>query len=380
MSIFKRLAMESVFFENVNVLNTDVLTQTINEFSNITECNIAFSSDKRVVWADSKFYTTSGFSPSDLHSKSFNYFFRLIPDQSYNSIQNILELDNLEIGMLFFYRRRQSSPGVGVICNSINGGEFPHRISFVDISAIFYKFTDLYKQLQNQTSKISVINDFISILLHDLRNSVGAGLRLSEIVHNEYNTGRVDDLDKQFSVIISAAHSSLEILNKLQDWYYSIKDGTSVLREVDLTKLTKEILNELSIFAELKGISIKNKISKRIYTSVNAEVFRIVLRNFITNSIKFSKQNSEIKLYFTLSENIILVHVEDTGIGISSIIANKILNGEPVFPEIGTFNERGCGKGLSICNDILKRNNGQMFIAGTPGVGSLFSFSLPISR
>ena len=105
-------------------------------------------------------------------------------------------------------------------------------------------------------------------------------------------------------------------------------------------------------------------------------MINLVLRNLISNAIKFTPENGHIAIGATELSSFVEVYVQDTGLGLSSEALEKI-NGNDFYTTKGTASESGTGLGLMLCKDFLNRNGGQMHIESEIGKGSTFSFTLP---
>jgi len=105
-------------------------------------------------------------------------------------------------------------------------------------------------------------------------------------------------------------------------------------------------------------------------------MIHLVLRNLISNAIKFTPQCGTITVGATESGSFAEVFVQDTGMGISPEALKKI-NSNLFYTTKGTLSESGTGLGLMLCKEFLHKNNGRMHIESKVGAGSLFSFTLP---
>ena len=105
-------------------------------------------------------------------------------------------------------------------------------------------------------------------------------------------------------------------------------------------------------------------------------MIKIVLRNLITNAIKFTPQNGSIQISSTLADGFVTIAVHDTGIGIKDKDKPKIFSFTS-HTTLGTGNEKGTGIGLKICKDFIELNKGRIWMESTEGEGSTFYVSIP---
>ena len=106
-------------------------------------------------------------------------------------------------------------------------------------------------------------------------------------------------------------------------------------------------------------------------------MFRTVLRNLITNAIKFSKTGSEVTIRTNDSGNNVVISIEDEGIGISEKNINRLFKVEESLSTKGTEDEKGSGLGLILCYEFIKINKGTIWVKSIEGKGSTFFISLP---
>jgi signal transduction histidine kinase len=127
---------------------------------------------------------------------------------------------------------------------------------------------------------------------------------------------------------------------------------------------------------EAKHIQIKMKMDEPAYVSGDKEMVNLVLRNLISNAIKFTPEEGTITLDAREDESYIEVFVNDSGTGMSADVLQRLIEGSH-YTTVGTANEPGTGLGIMLCKEFLSRNGGRLNIQSEPGKGSTFSFTLP---
>jgi len=105
-----------------------------------------------------------------------------------------------------------------------------------------------------------------------------------------------------------------------------------------------------------------------------------IMRNLLTNAIKFSHQKSEVHLNSNIENDYVVVSIHDDGIGIEPKVLDQLLKNPEVFQSPGTSGERGSGLGISICKTFLESHNGRIWAESNFGEGSTFYFSLPLKK
>lgn len=102
-----------------------------------------------------------------------------------------------------------------------------------------------------------------------------------------------------------------------------------------------------------------------------------ILRNLITNAIKFSHSDSKITLKSTAENNMVKFSVQDSGTGIEPEYIDRLFNIESAFSTTGTGNEKGSGLGLILCKEFVEKSGGSIWLESTLGIGTTFYFTIP---
>ena len=132
--------------------------------------------------------------------------------------------------------------------------------------------------------------------------------------------------------------------------------------------------------AELKNIKIRLNGDTKAKARIDQDMIKTVLRNLVGNAIKFSKPGSEVDVNIVEKENFISISVVDSGEGISKENQEKLFKADSHFTSFGTDNEEGSGLGLLLCKEFVVRNGGKIWFKSTEGVGSTFSFDIPVQK
>ena len=114
-----------------------------------------------------------------------------------------------------------------------------------------------------------------------------------------------------------------------------------------------------------------------MYAHADTDMVMTVVRNLISNALKFTSESGQVVVGAKISEGVVEVFVTDTGVGIGADDLNRLFRSDSRFTEYGTRNEKGCGLGLLLCKDFVERNNGAIWVESKEGEGSTFRFSLP---
>ena len=143
-------------------------------------------------------------------------------------------------------------------------------------------------------------------------------------------------------------------------------------------------LEPLAHMGETKGVTIANAIGQ-IAAYGDEPLVRIVLRNLVSNGIKFSKNGGVVQISASRvtehgpngPQSMVRITVRDDGIGMSSAAIANLFELDRTVSAPGTRGERGTGLGLYLCRDIITRHGGTVTVESAPGTGSAFHFTLP---
>lgn len=215
-----------------------------------------------------------------------------------------------------------------------------------------------------------------SLIAHDLRGSVGNisnGLRMllteDDLVLSEEET-------KEFlGSLFHSADNSYELLENLLAWARNQSHSiTPSLEMVDLESIILSNLELLSELGKIKSIKIFTSTDNKIDVFCDRNMVHTVLRNFISNAIKFTNKNGIIEIRTEVKEHFVSVSVIDNGVGMRK---DQIKNIHKGFTTDGTANEKGTGIGLALCRDFLSKNNGWFNVTSEVDKGSTFTFTVP---
>lgn len=237
---------------------------------------------------------------------------------------------------------------------------------------------DQAKELQ----KLNITKDkFFSIIAHDLKSPFNAIMGFSELMLQNYND--LDDVTfiKGLKTIESAGNHAFKLVENLLLWSKNQTKGNNFTPEwLSLNKQITEslILAESAIQNKELEVSFKQKQIINIYTDRN--MIDLVLRNLISNAIKFTHKKGKISVTISENDQEILTSITDTGIGISENKLATLFEINKPKNTLGTENEQGTGLGLILCKDFIENLGGKIWVESTLGIGSTFTFSLPQSK
>lgn len=236
----------------------------------------------------------------------------------------------------------------------------------------------LFKSQTIELQQLNQLKDRIfSIIAHDLR---GPLVNLAQIL--KMTTDDIITID-EFKVLAPTLNKDIsyttELLENILHWSRSQLKGYGI--DKDLFDLKNMLVNEIDYHlpaAEAKNIQIVQDVFPGEMVYADRLMIQIVIRNILSNAIKFCNENCEINITAVYKkEGFIELCIKDNGVGMSDTALKKIFNGENLSTR-GTMNEKGTGLGLVICKEFMEKNDGKLLVKSEPGKGSSFCIYLPV--
>lgn len=233
--------------------------------------------------------------------------------------------------------------------------------------------------LESQTLQLTELDDLknrlFSIISHDLKTPIYSLRNLFRNVEKYDIPG--DEIKVLVPDIINDLNYTTSLMENLLQWAKSQMKGNNVNPQLlDIAVIVNEVQQLLRLQAESKQVYVKAKIDPSIYIFADKDMINLVLRNIISNAIKFTPSNGEINVGAAVKNEMVEMYVQDTGTGISAENIEKLFANN-YFTTNGTANESGTGLGLMLCKDFLLKNGGNISVESEVGKGSKFLFTLP---
>lgn len=250
-----------------------------------------------------------------------------------------------------------------------------------NVASIFITLQDITerKQLEDELSLLNKKKDrFFSIISHDLKSPFNAIVGITEILHNDFDGMSRGEVAQFIDLLSTSTKRALDLLNNLLIWS-RIQLGTIRFNpeKIILSEKIKQQLEKFSTAITEKAIVVNNNLSHEIIIAADSEMLNTILGNLISNAVKFNKSGGEIKINAQDEVKMILVSIEDSGIGLTADDITKLFKIETHVTEIGEGREKGTGLGLVLCNEFIKIHGGTISVQSEPMKGSIFSFTLP---
>ncbi len=248
-------------------------------------------------------------------------------------------------------------------------------VSMIFIALLVYRRQRVYRELTHQ---LQLANDskerLLSVISHDLRSSVGT-LRNAAKVISEGITD-VDETRNLLESFFPVADSTYDLLENLLTWAKCSKENIAPdFTLINLKDIINKTIEHTHHLAVSKSIKIVNTLSDQ-FIKADKNMILSVSRNILNNSIKFSHPNSEVLIESKNTEDMVIVSVTDSGIGMEPEQLKTIFENPEENQSVGTMGERGSGLGIIICKAFLKSHGGNIWAESTFGKGTTFYFSL----
>ncbi|MCB0753530.1 MAG: PAS domain-containing sensor histidine kinase, partial [Ignavibacteriae bacterium] len=223
---------------------------------------------------------------------------------------------------------------------------------------------------------------FFSIISHDLRSPFTSIIGFAEVMLEDIETLTKDEIKEFTNSIYKSSKNIQNLLENLLQWS-RVQTGRIEFNPInfDLNNLINDVIALYQVNAARKKINLISSVEKN-YT-VRADKFMIdtVLRNLVSNSIKFTNSGGEIKVNVEeLSEKELTISVSDNGVGIKEEVIEKLFKIDSHVTTKGTEKEKGTGIGLILCKEFVEKHEGKIWVESKIDEGSQFKFILPIKN
>ena len=220
---------------------------------------------------------------------------------------------------------------------------------------------------------------FFSIISHDLRSPFGTILGFSQLLSENLDQYTPEQTRKFVDNIYQTSKNTYELLQNLLDW--SILQTGKISQKIEKNNL-KTIVNDTSLLydniAESKGIILQNNVIYDVFINCDIEMTKTVLRNLISNAIKFTNKEGLVSINVIKNETDIEIQISDSGIGIAPENIPHLFLIDKNISTPGTNNEKGTGLGLILCKELIEKQGGKIWVESNSGIGTTFNFTLPL--
>ncbi|NOS94722.1 MAG: tetratricopeptide repeat-containing sensor histidine kinase [Cyclobacteriaceae bacterium] len=236
---------------------------------------------------------------------------------------------------------------------------------------------ELIEQQAHQLIGLNATKDkLLSIIGHDLRGPLNSLRGMMDLLNKSFiSQEEFIEFSKKIKTNVDFVYTDLE---NLLSWAQAQQKGLKTVSEK--VSLRKAIQNKVNLLQESilsKKLNVTVEIEETIQVVADKNQLDLILRNLISNAIKFSYSGGSIVIgSIEEPDNTIRIFIKDTGTGMESADLDRLLNTNLHFTKPGTSNEKGMGLGLLLVKEFVQLNKGTLAIESKPGTGSTFSFTL----
>ncbi len=238
------------------------------------------------------------------------------------------------------------------------------------------------KQALDLTNSNTLKDRMFSIIGHDLRSPLSSiKLKLDFIMRGIIDPKDEKFLDETVYDLLNTTDEAFSLLENLLGWAKSESGVLSFIpEEINIKEMVTRSLRLFELNLNTKMIEMKTNIPEKTTAFADMNMIKTVIRNLISNAIKFTPKNGCITIEAKTMEDEVIILIQDNGVGIAKEDLDKVLNPGEHFSKTGTEKEAGSGLGLVLCQDFVHKNGGTLILDSELGKGSTFYFDLPIRQ
>jgi PAS domain S-box-containing protein len=278
----------------------------------------------------------------------------------------------------------------------IPGGEFkilelnyyPHRSAAGKIDGIISTSKDITEHkkaeraLRENEARLEELNatkdKLFSVIGHDLQGPLSNIIGFSELIEKGYDNYTDEEIRQYNKIIYEMSQSVSGLLENLLTWARTQRNQIKVVPQVlSVHFIIEKCVGILTHSLLHKQIQFNNNVPPHTAIYADEEMITIVIRNLISNAIKFTNKGGTITVFEKTDAGEVVIGIKDSGIGIPEEKVAHLFQTSNKQPNTGTDGETGTGLGLIICKDFIAKNGGEIWVESTPGNGSVFYISLP---
>jgi len=225
-------------------------------------------------------------------------------------------------------------------------------------------------------------DNFLSIVSHDLRGPFSVLLSLTKLLVRNFDHYQAEDMRENIGVVHDAAQHFYKLLDNLLNWS-RLQRGVIRYRPArfDVAALVTEVCGVFALTTRQKQLRLHNQVPAETWVDADIDMLSTVLRNLIGNAIKFSYPDSDIEVGLSLAAEPgwCCLSVQDHGVGIRAEDLPKLFRIDSQHKTVGTAGEEGTGLGLVLCQDLIEKHGGHLWVESQPQQGTCFYFTIPLA-
>jgi len=272
--------------------------------------------------------------------------------------------------VLFYFRKRATNVLV---------------VSNITIEGQNARLLELNENLRKSESTLRHSNTtkdkFISIIAHDLKNPMHSIGFSADLMLNYFDNLNDDKKKDHLKGIYKTSNHAYDLLENLLHWAMAQSKSMNYdPDDVNVGEIIRDVVDLSFGSADNKNVSIINHINSPYKVYADRNMIETVVRNLLSNSIKFSNENGTIELSFYIVNEYAIIEIKDNGVGIPEKSLEKLFKIEEQISTPGTMKESGTGLGLLLCKEFVNINRGDIWAESIYGHGATFKFTVPMNR
>ena len=256
-------------------------------------------------------------------------------------------------------------------------------VKVIDKKIAEEKLEQYNKELAEAKKQLEITNKnkdkFFSIIAHDLKNPFMSILGTSKLLSDSIDNLTMKELTEISETMYSSSENLYKLLENLLSWS-RIQLGKMQIapKNIIVKPLVESVHNIFELTAKNKEIEFTCSIDENISVFADEDCLRTILRNLISNALKFTKPGGKISIEATEEKNgFIKFSVADSGVGMDKETLEKLFVITEKVTTRGTKGEAGTGLGLLLCKELVEKNNGTISVKSKINKGTAFCFTLP---
>lgn len=242
----------------------------------------------------------------------------------------------------------------------------------------------LFEELRQNEIRLHELNatkdKFFSIIAHDLKNPFSGLIGFGNLLVEKIREKDYDGIERYAEIILESSNRAMNLLENLLEWSQAHTGKIEFNPEyVVVQSLVQQEASLLRESATAKSVDIKISIPNTHIAYADKNMIGTVVRNLISNAIKFSHPGDVVRVTSAAEDDRLVVSVRDEGTGIPEKHLDKLFKIDQGFSSPGTRKEMGTGLGLILCKEFIERHGCDIWVESEAGKGSVFSFSLSTS-
>jgi len=256
------------------------------------------------------------------------------------------------------------------------------ELTFINenLESLVFKRTETIEQQNIMLLQLNKTKDrLFAIIGHDLRSPLGSLEGVSDVIDNLVKQQKFERLQQVSEQIEISVKRMTVLLDNLLKWsFLQTKQLIFNPQKLNIYEMVESTLEFIRPLADLKQIKIINKSHSKLYVTADDNLMKTVLRNLISNAVKFTNKHGAIEILSESDETFVNIMIKDTGVGIDVEKSGNIFEINENKISVGTNNEKGTGLGLVLCKEFVEMHNGTITYTTEFGVGTTFYIKLPI--